>query len=105
MTIPSVAARRLSNQIGRAYRGTYGAEDGLRILVCATARQLLIDGATPRSVTRALEQCVMVHPDRPITPPRPMSDVVGSAALVRLTRECVAGVARELEQKRLETIS
>ena len=96
MSISEVASRRLSNQIGRAYRGTYGAADGLRALVCATARQMLIEGATPRSVTRVLEECVLVHPDRPEGAPKAMSDAADSATLVKLTRDCVAGVAREL---------
>ena len=96
LVLPAMASRRLSNQIGRAFRGTYGAEAGLRMLMCDTARQLLAHGATPHSVERALEHCVLGHPDRPAGAIKPMSDAVDSATLVRLTRKCVADVAREL---------
>ena len=88
----------MSNQIGRAFRGTFGAEDGLRVLLAATARGLLIDGATERSIQSALEQLVMIHPDKPAHPPKPSSDASSSATLVRLTRECVADAARELRK-------
>ena len=95
-----MASRRLSNQIGRAFRGTYGAEAGLRELLCDTARDLLAKGATQRSVQHALEQCVVAHPDRPEGPRKPMSDASDFATLVTLTHECVADAARELRKRR-----
>lgn len=90
------SARRVSNQIGRAYRGTYGAKTGLRTIVRAIARQLLVDGLTTDVVARAFEQCVLMHPDRPGHDP--LNVVTGqtySEMLVALTRESIASVAVE----------
>lgn len=97
MVLPPAAVRRLSNQIGRAFRGTYGAQTGLRILVGSMARQLLGAGASPDALTRALEQCVLAHPGRLADDRRSL--VTGTsqcATLVRVTRECVAATALEL---------
>ena len=86
----------MSNQIGRAYRGTYGAKTGLRTIVRAIARQLLMDGSSTDAVARAFEQCVLTHPDRPGHDPQNV--VTGqsySDMLVALTRESIASVAVE----------
>jgi len=93
-TIPPVAMRRLSNQIGRAYRGTYGAKTGLRILVSTMARQLLVGGSTPQAVARALEECVLNHAAQSTDDPQ--TRATDSQMLVEVTRECVTGVANEL---------
>lgn len=96
-TLAPAAMRRLSNQIGRAYRGTYGATTGLRTLVQVMARQLLVAGSTPQAVARAFEECVVSHPGHNIDRPRNiMANESDSVLLVEVTRECVATVANEL---------
>jgi hypothetical protein len=52
--VPEAAGRRLSNQVTRAYRGTYGARAGLRTLVRAMSVQLLRAGASAASALPAL---------------------------------------------------
>jgi hypothetical protein len=95
-TLPDAAVRRLSNQIARAFRGTYGANTGLRTIVQSVARQLLVAGSSPEAVARIMEQAVRNHPgaaagDRP--------NIVRGGShttmLVELTRECVTKVALE----------
>src|SRR5260370_78549 len=54
--LPDAAARRLSNQIARAYRGTYGARTGLRTIVRSVARQMLNAGSPPEVVSRVIER-------------------------------------------------
>jgi hypothetical protein len=93
-TLPPAAMRRLSNQIDRAYRGTYGAKTGLRILVRTMARQLLVGGSTPSAVARALEECVLSHTAHGTD--NPQTRAIDSQVLVEVTRECVTGVATEL---------
>jgi phytoene/squalene synthetase len=53
---------RLRNQIGRAFRHTYGAESGLRTLVKLASSQMLAAGAAPAAVRNAIEQCLVNHP-------------------------------------------
>src|SRR5262245_40342693 len=92
--LPPAAMRRLSNQIGRAYRGTYGAKTGLRILASAVARQLLVGGSTPEAVARAFEECVLNH--AVLGAGDPETRATDSQRLVDVTRECVTEVANEL---------
>lgn len=94
--LPAIAVRRLSTQIGRAFRGTYGANAGLRTIVQATARELLLAGATPHAVARAFAECVERHLAHLASDQREMTTKVSSAGLVAVTRECVALVALEL---------
>ena len=92
--LPSAAARRVSNQIARAFRGTYGARTGLRTIVRAVALQMIADGSTPEAVADVFERCVLDHPARLVADPHNL--VTGephSAALVALARECVAEAA------------
>lgn len=96
--LPAAAARRVSNQIARAFHGTYGATTGLQTIVRAIARQLLVAGSTPDEVTRAFEACVLAHPARHGGDSRSaVPGQVPSAMLVEITRECVSSVALEYE--------
>jgi hypothetical protein len=54
--------RRLNHQIERAFRGTYGAESGLRTLVRMGTQQMLLAGAPPASIGSAFSACVLNHP-------------------------------------------
>ena len=62
--LPRADARRLSNQIARVYRGTFGARTGLRTIVRTMARQALSAGAAPGDIARALEIQVLSHSAR-----------------------------------------
>lgn len=93
------ARRRLSNQIARAYRGTYGARTGLRTLGRSIARRLLSAGWAPEVVSAALARVVLDHPA--CTGGGRRNLIAGdkrSIALVELTRQCVEEVALELSQ-------
>ena len=95
------ARRRLSNQIARAYRGTYGARTGLRTLGRSIARQLISAGWSPDSVSAALARAVRDHPAATSGGQRNL--ITGeprSIALVELTSQCVADVALELSRSR-----
>jgi len=93
--LPDLAARRLSNQIARAFRGTYGARTGLRTIARAVARQMLNAGMTPDAIALTFERCVLDHPDRLIGERRNiLAGEPHSRMLVELTRACVAEVAR-----------
>jgi hypothetical protein len=98
IVIPSAAARRVSNQISRAFRGTYGAKTGLRTIVRAIALDLLATGAAREAVAQALEECVLNHPARLEQDVRNV--VTGgdrSAMIIEVVRATVVGVAIELE--------
>jgi CheY-like chemotaxis protein len=93
--LPAAGGRRLSNQIGRAFRGTFGAKTGLRTIVRSVAAQMLAAGATPESVERALETCVLDHPARlGCGSDSLLTGKLHSMALVALACECVGDVAR-----------
>jgi len=97
--IPAASGRRLSSQIGRAFRGGVSAKAGLRAIVRSVAAQMLAAGATEGSVTRALETCVRDHPARIGRDPHSLiSGKSHSSILVELAYECVAGVARPNER-------
>ena len=93
------ARRRLSNQVARAYRGTYGARTGLRTLGRSIARRMIGAGCPADVVSAALARVVLDHPASITADRRDL--VTGeprSMALVELTRQCVAEVALELSQ-------
>jgi hypothetical protein len=93
--LPDLAARRLSNQIARAFRGTYGARTGLRTIARSVAQQMLNSGMTQEAIALTFERCVLDHPDRLIGEPRNiLAGETHSRMLVELTRACVAEVAR-----------
>jgi hypothetical protein len=80
------ALRRLSNQITRAHRGTFGAQAGLRTIAKALAGRMLELGSTPDDVTAAFVQVIRNHPAH---------DARQSEILIALAGECVAQAALE----------
>lgn len=85
---PAATARRLNNQIARAFRGTYGARTGLRTIVRLTTRQMLLAGTPRDAIQRTLETCVLNHPARLLGDPHNI--VRGesqSTTLAQLTRQ------------------
>ena len=94
--VPAASGRRLSSQISRAYRGTFGAETGLRTLMRSIAAQMLAAGATEECVRQAFELCVMDHPARAGRDSHSLiSRKSHSATLVEIANECVAAAGRE----------
>lgn len=90
--------RRLGNQIARTYRGTYGAETGLGMIVRSAARQMLRAGSSPDAVSRAFEEQVLSHHARVAGDVRSAASEAHVKMLIELTRQCVVDVA--LEQPR-----
>jgi hypothetical protein len=85
---PAATARRLSNQIARAFRGTYGARTGLRTIVRLTTQQMLLAGNSPDTIRRTLESCVLNHPARVLNDPQNIvTGETQSATLAQLTRK------------------
>jgi hypothetical protein len=95
LILPAAGARRLSNQIGRAFRGTFEAAAGLRTITRSVARQLLGAGESPEDVARAIGDCVARHPDRP-EPSHGSGTSAHSMSLIALTRDCVNEVALDM---------
>lgn len=94
LALPPAAARRLSNQIARAYRGTYGAETGLRGIVRQAARQMFGVGWSSDTVSRVLEQYIRDHPStRGADSRSPEPSRLNSTILIAIMRDCVADVA------------
>jgi hypothetical protein len=90
------AARRVSNQLGRAFRGTYGAKAGLDTIVRSLAHPLLARGTPPDAVIRSLEALVLEHPERLAGDPRRIGTGEAlSTTLIELIRQSVAGAAEE----------
>jgi hypothetical protein len=85
---PPATARRLNNQIARAFRGTYGARTGLRTIVRLTTRQMLQAGMPRDAIQRTLELCVLNHPARAVRDPHNiMTGESQSTTLAQLTRQ------------------
>ena len=92
--LPPASGRRLSSQIGRAFRGTFGAKTGLRTLMQSIAAKMLADSVTEQDIAHAFETCVMDHPARSGCDSHSLiSRRAQSAALVALAHECVAAAA------------
>lgn len=92
--VPVASGRRLSSQISRAFRGTFGAKTGLRTLMQSVAEKMLADGVTAPEIARAFETCVMQHPARIGCDSHSLiSGKAHSAALVELATECVAAAS------------
>lgn len=87
--LTDAAARRMSNQIARVYRGTYGATTGLQTIMTSLARQMLVAGQSPDTIAQTFAHCVLAHSDRPPADSRNAE----SQMLVALTRQCVAQAA------------
>ena len=56
------ARRRLDNQLSRALRNSYGAEQGLRVVVGVVTQQLLRAGMSRDEIRVALADVVAQHP-------------------------------------------
>ena len=85
---PPGTARRLNNQIARAFRGTYGARTGLRTIVRLTTLQMLQAGTPRATIQRTIESCVLNHPARDVRDPHNI--VTGesqSTTLAQLARQ------------------
>lgn len=54
--------QRLNNQLDRAFRNRYGAEQGLRVVVRVATLELLRSGATREEIRNALTEVVSAHP-------------------------------------------
>ena len=95
--VPDAAARRLSTQVARAYRGTFGARAGLRTLVRSVSVQMLRGGSSPEAVARALADYVLNCPAPAfVDSSTATNDAVRATALVALTAEYVSDVAVEM---------
>jgi len=88
--LTDAATRRMSNQIARAFRGTFGAATGMETVTTSLARQLLAAGLSADAVARLLANCVLTHPDRPAVDRKRVA-----GTLVALTDRCVAAAALE----------
>ena len=94
--LTDAASRRMANQLARAYRGTFGARTGLRIIVLPLARQMIRGGVSPDVANDVLERCVLDHPSRVIgDAQRSMEGVAHSGMLIDLMHECVAAAVLE----------
>ena len=91
------ATRRLSSQLTRAYRGTYGAQAGLRMIVRSLARQMIRAGVSPESVSHTFEGHVLNHPACQHARRNALTGKLDSITLVELTHDCVVEVAHETE--------
>jgi hypothetical protein len=104
--LPTASGRRLSCQIGRAFRGTFGAKTGLWTLMQSIAAKMLSDGVTEQGIAQAFETCVMEHPARSGCDSHALiSGKAHSAALVELAHECVAAAAAEMEHSIASTVA
>lgn len=54
---------RLRNQLGRVCRNSFGAEQGLRVLVMLATNQMLATGNSRASIRGTLTRLVREHPD------------------------------------------
>lgn len=91
--------RRLRNQVGRAYRGTYGARTGLRTLARQVAVRLIEAGWLPESVSAALARVVLEHSASHQGTRNLLTGVTLSTTLVELTQQSVADAVVELSQR------
>jgi hypothetical protein len=91
--------RRLRNQVGRAYRGTYGARTGLRTLARQFAVRLIEAGWVPESVSSALARVVLEHSAANQGARNLLTGVTLSTTLVELTQRSVADAVVELSQR------
>ena len=95
-TLSGIAARRLSNQIDRAHRGTFGAQTGLQTIVKAVAREMLRGGASPDVISAAITNHLVNHSARPGWKPNGSpSGSLSSTVLIDLVQQCVDEVAVE----------
>jgi hypothetical protein len=100
MMFTDEARRRLSNQIARAYRGTYGAQTGLRTISRSIALRSIGAGWSPDAVSAAFERVVLDHPASASDgQPNLITREPRSTALLELTRQSVADAILELARQ------
>ena len=94
--LTDAVSRRMSNQLARAYRGTFGARTGLRIIVLPLARQMIRGGVSADAANGMLERCVLDHPCRIIGEAQhSTAGAAHSGLLIDLMHECVATAVLE----------
>lgn len=94
--LPAASGRRLSSQIGRAFRGTFGAKTGFATLMQSIAATMFADSVSEQDIMRAFEIRVMDHPARAGCDSQSLiTGTSHSAALVALAHECVAAAAAQ----------
>ena len=93
------ARRRLTNQVGRAYRGTYGARTGLRALSRQFAVRLIEARCSPESISAALARVVLDHSASNQGGRNLLTGRTLATALVELTRQSVAEAVLELAHR------
>lgn len=67
-SLRTATRNRLDNQLTRAYRQSFGAEQGLRVVVRIATLEMLRDGATRAEIRSALAALVAGHPSAAVTP-------------------------------------
>lgn len=95
--VPEAARRRLTNQVARAYRGTYGARSGLCTLLRSASAQMIRSGSSPDAVARALVEHVRGCPAP--TAGGALSTLERSirvTSLIDLATECASDAAVEI---------
>ena len=92
-TLSGIATRRLSNQIDRANRGTFGAQTGLRTIVKAVAREMMRAGTSSDVVSAAITNYLVNHPTQPGW--KQTAGNLTSTMLIDLVQQSVDEVAAE----------
>jgi hypothetical protein len=72
---------RLRNQIGRAFRQTFAAEQGLRVLTRDATAQMLACGMSRSTIQDVLWRLVTEHPEAGSAKPLPISGESRAKAL------------------------
>jgi hypothetical protein len=91
--LSGIAQRRLSNQIDRGYRRTFGARAGLRAIVESVAREMLRAGGSRDTVATAITCYLVAHPARlSANPAGAVSDDFSASMLTDLVQQCVEDV-------------
>jgi hypothetical protein len=94
--LSGISARRLSNQIDRAHRGTFGARTGLQTIVKAVAREMLRGRVSPDVISATITNHLVNHSARPEWKQNgSASGSLSPTELIDLVQQCVAEVAVE----------
>ena len=91
--LSGIATRRLSSQIDRANRGTFGAQTGLRTIVKAVAREMMRTGTSSDVVSAAIANHLVNHPTRPAS--KQTAGNLTATMLIDLVQQSVDEVAAE----------
>ena len=88
--LSGIARRRLSNQIDRGYRRTFGATAGLRTIVESVAREMLRAGGSRDIVATAITNYLVDHPARLAAESSgTAADDFSASMLTQLVQRCV----------------